>query len=171
MPNKAVAHDKTLGNTPLVITADQARVYQLRLGEARILIDGQQSRGAWWMGVFRQEPGFITPLHLHPRMDEHFFVLDGVLSLYLLNEWHHLEAGALAVVPHAIAHVQGNFGKLPVSTLALGRPAGFERFFVAQHAFMSRMPAHDPESLAELAKLVTRYDTQVLGSAPPVRSR
>ncbi len=149
----------------LVITPDQAPVYNLRLGEARVLVGGEQTGGAWWMGVFREDPGFITPLHLHVQMDEHFYVLDGVLSLYLENQWQNLHPGTLAVVPRGIPHAQGNFGKRPVSLLGLGQPAGFERFFAAQHQALSRTSAQDPESLSEIAGLVGQYDTKVL--APP----
>ncbi len=155
---------------PRVITADQARVYSLRLGEARILVDGELSRGAWWMGVFQLEPGFITPFHQHVQMDEHFFVLDGVLSLFLENKWRNLEAGTLAIVPRGVPHAQGNLGKRTVSLLGLGKPAGFERFFAAQHEILSRIPAADPHSLAEIAALASQFDTDVLGPAPVIGS-
>ncbi len=156
------------GNAARVIAPEQARVYQLRLGEARILVDGQQSGGEWWTGVFRQDPGFGTPLHLHVRMDEHFFVLDGVLSLYIEGAWRHLKAGTLALVPRGVAHAQSNFSNLPVATLALGKPAGFERFFAAQHDVMNRLSAQDLQSLTEISKLVAGYDTEVLGPPPRI---
>jgi hypothetical protein len=64
----------------LIVAADQVCVYGLRYGEARILVAGYRSGGAWWMGQFREDPGFMTPWHVHPNMDQQLFVLDGVLS-------------------------------------------------------------------------------------------
>lgn len=64
----------------LIVSPEEARVYSQGMGEARILVGGERSGGAWWMGQFREDPGFMTLLHLHPHMDEYFFVLQGVLS-------------------------------------------------------------------------------------------
>ena len=153
-----------------IVPADQARVYNLRLGEARILVDGKQSGGALWMGVFRLEPGFLTPVHKHVPMDEHFFVLNGVLSLFLDKRWRNLDAGASAIIPRGVAHAQGNFGKQTVSLLSMGKPAGFERFFAAQHEILSRLSDKAPDSLAKIAALVSQFDTEVLGPAPLIGS-
>jgi quercetin dioxygenase-like cupin family protein len=140
-----------------VIAPGQARVYQLHLGEARILMDGARSAGEWWLATVRQDPGFVTPLHLHPQMAEHFYILDGALSLYLDGKWTLLEAGTLAIIPHGVAHAQANRGGSPVSTLAWGRPAGFERFFAAQQG---------APNLAGVVNIVKDYDTEVLGPPP-----
>ena len=159
----------TPGARPAIITADQARVYSQGLGEARILVDGQGSGGAWWLGQFREDPGFMTSLHVHIRADEQFFVLDGVLSIYLEGAWHDLEAGSLAIVPHGAPHAQGNTGTKPVRFLGSGNPAGFEAFFPELDKLVSRLPPSDPRFREEVAKILTRYDTKPLGPAP-VRS-
>ncbi len=107
---------KANAETPAwIATNDQARVYNMRLGEARILVDGQRSGGACWVRRFREEPGFLTPLHVHPTMDEYFFVLDGVLSLYVGDQWHDLAAGTLAIAKRDGSHAQGNFSRQPVN--------------------------------------------------------
>jgi mannose-6-phosphate isomerase-like protein (cupin superfamily) len=150
----------------LIIPAGQARVYHLRFGEARILVDGERSGGAWWMGQFREDPGFMTLLHVHPHMDEQIFVLDGVLSLYMCAGWHDLCPGTLAVVPRGTRHAQGNRGRQAVLLLGAGNPAGFERFFVAQDEILSRIPPEDPQLPSEIARILGRHDTQVLGPPP-----
>lgn len=151
---------------PMIITPDQARVYSQGLGEAHILVDGERSGGAWWLGQFREDPGFMTSLHFHYRTDEQFFVLDGVLSLYLDAKWHDLAAGTIAVVPHGTPHAQGNIGKKPVRFLGSGNPAGFERFFPELDKLVSRLQPSDPEFGAEVAKIVVHYDTKPIGQAP-----
>jgi quercetin dioxygenase-like cupin family protein len=153
---------------PLIITSDQARVYNVSFGEARILLDGERSGGACWMGEFRLDQGFVTPLHLHPKADEYLYVIDGVLSVYLDDEWHDLEAGTLAVVPHSTQHAQCNAGKRPVRVLGSGNPAGFERLFPAQHELLSRISSSDAQFFSELTKVLGMYDTKVLGP-PPIR--
>jgi mannose-6-phosphate isomerase-like protein (cupin superfamily) len=151
----------------MIVTPEQARVYSQGLGEAHILVDGERSGGSWWLGEFREDPGFMTSLHFHYQQDEQFFVLDGVLSVYVDGKWHDLEPGTFAVVPHGEQHAQGNTGKKPVRFLGSGNPAGFERFFAELDKLVSRVPPSDPQFGAEVAKILVRYDTKPLGPAPP----
>jgi len=153
---------------PLIVTADRACVYDVGFGRARILVDGKCSGGAFWMGIFRQDPGFATPLHFHRRTDEYLFVIEGVLSIYITDRWHDLETGALAIVPHHTRHAQCNAGTQPVGVLGSGNPAGFEGFFPAQQELLSRIPRSDPQFFPGLVKLLGECDTEVLGP-PPAR--
>jgi quercetin dioxygenase-like cupin family protein len=152
----------------VIVRPDQGRVYSQGLGEARILIGSENSGGAWWFGQFREDPGFMTLLHLDPQMSEYFFILQGVLSLYEDGNWHDLAAGTFASVPRGIAHAQGNTGKEPVHFISAGSPAGFERFFVEIDEVSKRVPP-GPQFGAELAKRMPKYDTTPLGP-PPRRS-
>jgi quercetin dioxygenase-like cupin family protein len=155
----------------LIVSSGSAPVYNMRLGEARILVDGQRSGGACWMGRFREDPGFMTPLHAHPGMGEYFFVLDGVLSVYLDGQWHDLAAGTFAIVERGVSHAQGNFGDRPVHFLSAGSPAGFEGFFIAQHELLKRVSPSDPRFPAEIARILRAHGTQPQGPAPPRPSK
>jgi mannose-6-phosphate isomerase-like protein (cupin superfamily) len=151
----------------MIIKPDEARVYSQGLGEARILVDGERSGGAWWLGQFREDPGFMTSLHFHHQTDEQFFVLDGVLSVYLDGKWQDLEKGTIAVVPHGTPHAQGNAGKQPVRFLGSGNPSDFERFSPDLHELVLRLSPSDPQFGAEVAKVLSRHDTKILGPPPP----
>ena len=150
----------------MIVTPNEARVYSQGLGEAHILVDGERSAGAWWLGEFREDPGFMTALHFHYQQDEQFFVLEGVLSVYVDGKWHDLEPGTVAVVPHGMHHAQGNTGTKPVRFLGSGNPAGFERFFAELDKLVARIRPTDPQFGAEVAKILVRYDTKPLGPAP-----
>src|ERR1051325_9497329 len=64
------AHSATL------ITPEQAKIYSMMgRGEARLLVTGEQSQQAFFLGDFREFPGFVTQLHRHPNTDEQFYVL------------------------------------------------------------------------------------------------
>lgn len=150
-----------------IITAEEAPVYSQGLGEARILVGGAQSDGAWWLGRFREDPGFMTPLHVHPDADEEFLILDGVLSIHVDGAWHDLSAGTIAMIPRGLPHAQGNTGQQPAHFIGSGRPAGFERFFPELNELVSRVPPSDPSFRAEVIKVITRHGTTVLGPPPP----
>lgn len=149
----------------LIVLPEQAQVYSQGLGEAHILVSGEHSGGDWWLGQFREDPGFMTLLHLHPHMDEYFFVLQGILTVYTDGTWHDLKAGTFARVPRETAHAQGNTGDEPVRFVSLGSPAGFERFFIELDEIARRMPP-GPQFGAEIAKMMPKYDTKPLGPPP-----
>ena len=151
---------------PFVLTPDSARVYDIGHGEARIFVGAEQSGGAWWLGSFRPDPGRLTSLHLHRSADEQFYVLEGVLSVFVDGRWQELPTGGLTVVPRGTPHALGNRSKQPVRFLNSENPAGFERFFADLETMIRHFPYGSPEFLSELTKVYTKYDTEMLGPAP-----
>ncbi|HUO26194.1 MAG TPA: cupin domain-containing protein [Candidatus Aquilonibacter sp.] len=149
----------------LIIPPERALIYSQGLGEAHIVAGAEQSGGAWWLGQFREDGGFMTLLHLHPHMDEYFFVQQGVLSLYIDARWHDLRPGTFALVPHNTPHAQGNTGKEPVHFIGAGSPGGFERFFAELDQIIKQIPP-GPQLGAEIARIMPKYDTQPLGPPP-----
>jgi len=149
----------------MIVPPEQARVYSQGLGEARILVDDKGAGGAWWLGTFREDPGFMTLLHLHPQMDEYFFVLQGVLSVVIDGAWHDLKAGTFALVPRGTAHAQGNTGNEPVHFVGGGSAGAFARFFMELDGIAKRV-VPGPQFGAEIAKIMPKYDTTPLGPPP-----
>jgi len=113
----------------LIVPPEEAQVYSQGLGEAHILVGGERSGGAWWLGQFREDPGFMTLLHLHPHMDEYFFILQGVLSVYIDGTWYDLKTGS--VCPGASGHAPcaGQHGKRPGVLRQFGQSSRLRAFF------------------------------------------
>ncbi len=151
----------------MVIPPQEAQVYKmLNGGEARLMATGEQTNGAFFMGRFREDPGFMTQLHYHPNTDEQFYILEGVLSVYTDDKWHELGPGTLGVLPKGKPHAQGNRSDQPVHFIGSGAPAGFEKFFPTVEALMERMKPGTPEFIAELQKIAKVCDIVNLGPAP-----
>ncbi len=151
----------------MIVTPEEAQVYNmLGGGEAHLLATGERTNGAWFIGRFREDPGFMTHLHYHPNTDEQFYVIEGVLSVYIDEKWHELGAGTLGVLPRGKPHAQGNRGDKPVHFVGSGAPAGFEKFFPAVDALMKRMNPGTPEFIAEFQQIMSRCDMISLGPAP-----
>lgn len=72
----------------MIIRPEQGRVYKQGLGEIHMLVTGEQTGGQWWLVEACEFPGFTTSLHLHPKTVEQVYVLEGVLSVYLDDQWH-----------------------------------------------------------------------------------
>ena len=151
----------------MIVGPEEAEVYNLLGGgEARLLATGERTNGAWWMGRFREDPGFMTHYHYHPRTDEQIYVLEGVLSVYTDEKWHELGPGTLATLPKGKPHAQGNRGKVPVHAIGTGAPAGFEKLFGEVDKLMKREKPGSPEFIAEFRKISAACDTVSLGPAP-----
>jgi len=152
---------------PMIITPDEAQVYNmLGGGEARLLATGETTNGEWFMGRFREDPGFMTNLHYHPHTDEQVYVIEGVLSVYLNGQWHELGPGTLGVLPRGKPHAQGNRSNKPVHFIGSGAPAGFEKLFPAVDALMKRLKPGTPEFIAEFRQILPRCGIVPLGAAP-----
>jgi mannose-6-phosphate isomerase-like protein (cupin superfamily) len=162
----SVADIDDVPRRPIIVKPGEAKIYSLGLGEAHILVDGERSQGNWWLGQFREDPGFMTSLHLHPRTTEFFFVLDGVLAVFLDGGWHDLEAGTTAEIPSGTPHAQGNTSGHPVKFVGWGSPAGFEQSFPEIGQLASRITPSSPQWGQEVAKIISRHDTKVLGPPP-----
>jgi quercetin dioxygenase-like cupin family protein len=151
----------------MIVPPDDGLVYNmLGGGEARLLANGERTNGAFWMGRFREDPGFMTGLHYHPHTDEQVYVIEGVLSVYAGEKWHELGPGTLGVLPHGKPHAQGNRSDKPVHFVGSGAPAGFENLFPAVDALMKRMKPGSPEFIAEFQMIMGRCDIVPLGPAP-----
>jgi quercetin dioxygenase-like cupin family protein len=151
-----------------IVTPDEARVYQMGGGgEARLLLTGEETGGAWWMGRFREDPGFMTTFHVHSRTDEQIYILEGILSVYVSGAWHELTPGTFAVLPHGVPHAQGNRTDKPVHFIGSGSPSAFERLFPAVDALLKRgVKPGSAEFLSEFQQISMQCDIENLGPAP-----
>jgi uncharacterized cupin superfamily protein len=135
-------------------------------GEAHILVGAEQSSGAFWLGTFLVNAGRFSWLHVHHSADEQFYVLEGVVSMWMDGSWHDLSPGSLGVVPRGTPHAYANRTKQAMRFLNSGNPAGFERFFVDLDGIVRHFTYGSPEFIGELKKVYPKYDTEILGPAP-----
>src|ERR1700745_23210 len=112
--------------------------------------------------------GNASPVHVHDRDDETFFVLDGELRVFAGEEEHTAGPGTVAVLPRRLRHAS----VVPSATarfLTLHTPAGFEQFAAeagdpAQALTLPPPPAGPPD-FAALAQAAARHGITIL--APP----
>lgn len=126
----------------------------------------EQSRGAWWLGSFRNDPGRQTSLHVHHRMDEQFYGLEGAVSIGVDGGWHDFaprSAGGgsagdapCALEPHQTA---GAF-------LELRKSCRLRAVIRRYRDDRSPLGLWHREFFAELMTVYKKYDTEMLGRAP-----
>lgn len=69
-------------------------------------------------------PGTGVPPHVHPRQDEHIYVLNGVFTLYIDGKWETAGPGDTVRMPKNIPHAYYNRGDSPTRALFWVSPAG-----------------------------------------------
>ena len=112
--------------------------------------------------------GAGSPLHVHHREDEWFYVTEGALTFWVGGEVIEAPAGSFVYGPRDIAHTfvvsspQARF-------LLVTEPAGFESFMRAMgqpaEAVTIPPPAAPPSDLAPLVAAAAEYGIEILG--PP----
>jgi mannose-6-phosphate isomerase-like protein (cupin superfamily) len=69
-------------------------------------------------------PGTGVPPHVHPRQDEHIYILEGVFTLYLDGAWETAGPGDTVLMPKGLPHAYYNRGEVPTRGLFWVSPAG-----------------------------------------------
>lgn len=109
----------------LVDEADLLSVFGV---DCRVLLDGASSGGTCSIALLTCHPGPGAPLHRHAEA-ETFLVLRGRLFLMVDGRNHDLGPGDLMHVRPGQVHSFGNPSGEDVEFIAIGTPAGHERFF------------------------------------------
>jgi quercetin dioxygenase-like cupin family protein len=112
--------------------------------------------------------GHASPVHVHDRDDETFFVLDGELRVLVGQEEHAAGPGTVAVLPRRLRHAY-IVTSATARFLTLHTPSGFEQFAAevgqpAQALTLPPGPAGPPD-LAALTRAAARHGITIL--APP----
>lgn len=90
-------------------------------------------------------PGYRTNWHRHPNAEETFFVLEGVLTVKVGDETHHLPAGSYIFIARGTPHAQGNLTDKPTRFLTTVTPGGIEAFFKERSEVLKKHKPGDKE--------------------------
>jgi quercetin dioxygenase-like cupin family protein len=135
---------------------------------SQVRLSGEQTGGAFSVRDNLGRRGHASPVHVHDRDDETFFVLDGELRVLVGEEEHAAGPGAVAVLPRRLRHAYV-VTSATARFLTLHTHSGFEQFAAevgqpAQALTPSPGPAGPPD-LAALARAAARHGITIL--APP----
>jgi quercetin dioxygenase-like cupin family protein len=134
------------------------------------LVRGQDTGGALSASVVTQSPGQASPLHVHTREDEAWFVLDGTMTYRAGEDLVRMSAGDFIYLPREVPHAFRITGTAPARFLALTLPAGLMSIYddVGRPASEHRLPdgGVTPEDVQAWMQAAPRYGLRVVG--PPL---
>jgi quercetin dioxygenase-like cupin family protein len=137
-------------------------------GLATIKATGETTGGRVMVSEQLAPRGVGSPLHVHHREDEWFYVLEGEVTFWVGGEVVVAAAGAFVFGPRDIPHtfiVTSDEARFLLVTEA----AGFEDFMRAAGQPAERReippPASEPPDIAALSQLAASYGIDIIG--PP----
>jgi mannose-6-phosphate isomerase-like protein (cupin superfamily) len=102
---------------------------RLTFGEVEILVKVAADTTGGAYTVFEENQPVDTPLHVHEREDELFYVLEGEHVFQVGEREHRAGPGDLVFAPRGVPHAQRRVVPRDGRTLVLTSPGGLEGFF------------------------------------------
>jgi mannose-6-phosphate isomerase-like protein (cupin superfamily) len=123
-----------------------------------IKVTGEETNGSFYLGESVVAPGFPgPPPHVHKRLHDMFFVLDGTLTMRLGDETIELQPGSFVCVPPGVVHTFSNPSVTPVRFLNFNTPAGWENYMRDLGAALAKGTL----SQEGIGRIASRYDFRV----------
>jgi quercetin dioxygenase-like cupin family protein len=119
---------------------------------------GEQTGGTFYLGEVVAQPGFPgPPRHVHERLHDMFYVLDGTVRLQIGDETVELAAGGFACIPPGVVHTFSNPTDASVRFLNFNTPSGWENYM----RDLDKALAGGTPTQAEIGEIASRYDFKV----------
>lgn len=105
----------------------EGRLYPMGRISALFKADGQETAGRysiseWWLEPHTQGPG----AHSHDE-DDIFYVIEGVMSFLMDDQWTHAEKGSFVLIPAGKTHDFENRSDSKAGALNFSVPGNFEQ--------------------------------------------
>jgi len=119
-------------------------------------VASEDTGGRYCVMELASPPGGGTPMHLHHREDESFYILEGEFSVHIGGHVQRAAAGSLVFAPREIPHRYETIGQTTGRMLILVEPGGMDRMFEElQGAVVAGRP--DMDKIGEICR---RYEIE-----------
>jgi mannose-6-phosphate isomerase-like protein (cupin superfamily) len=144
----------------ILLEPKEGRSVSLRGTMVGFKVESSEANGAS-LQEWTATPGFDTGLHVHERLEETWYVLDGELEFRAGKETFQAGPGACVFVPPHVPHAFANRTDAPAKFLMIMSPPTHDRYFDELADILAVDGPPDSEAIAALRK---RYDTEQLSS-------
>jgi quercetin dioxygenase-like cupin family protein len=149
--------EPTVSIEALFIPHDGSPALDLRGTRVAFKAKGQRAGNGPTFIEFTAAPGFSTGDHVHTKVEELFYVLQGEFLIRAGDRADLVGPGDFVQVPPNVAHGFGNSGSTPATLALVISPAAVhEAYFEELAQILARPGPPDAELIADLRR---RYDT------------
>ena len=145
---------------PVLLEPGEGRSVSLRGTEVAFKVESGRADGASCV-EFTAAPGFDTGLHVHERLEETWYIVDGAIEFRVGEETFEATSGAYVFVPPQVPHAFANRTDAPARFLLIMSPPGHDRYFDELAEILATDGPPDAEAIAALRR---KYDTEQLSS-------
>ena len=145
---------------PVLLKPGEGRSVSLRGTEVAFKVESARAEGASCV-EFTAAPGFDTGLHVHERLEETWYIVDGEIEFRVGEETFEATSGAYVFVPPQVPHAFANRTDAPARFLLIMSPPGHDRYF---DELAEILGTDGPPNTEAIAALRRRYDTEQLSS-------
>lgn len=147
----------------IVLQSGDGKTLSLRGTEIAYKAEGERPGGGPTFLELTAVPGFSTGDHIHSKIEEIFYVVEGQFQIRVGDRSITAHSGDFVLVPPGVAHGFGNPSDSPAKMVLLISPAAVhERYFEELAEILAKPGAPDSEAISELRQ---RYDTEQV--SPP----
>ncbi len=154
-------------SSPIAVGANEGVTVSVVGDTYRILVGGDQTRGAFTVIDMLIPPGGGPGPHSHAQIEESFYVIDGEITVRSEYGTYQAGKGSFVNIPKGgVVHYFKNNTDRPAHLLCLVVPAGLDAFFqeigkpVAIGKYLPPPPM-DKDSIEKLTAIAKKYGQEV----------
>jgi quercetin dioxygenase-like cupin family protein len=121
-----------------------------------IKVSSEDVGGRYCVVEIQSPPGGGTPMHVHHREYENFYVLEGEFTVHVGGHVHRAAAGSFLFAPREIPHRYENTGQSTGRLLVMAEPGGLDRMF---EEFQGAIVAGRPD-MDKIGEICRRYEIE-----------
>jgi mannose-6-phosphate isomerase-like protein (cupin superfamily) len=142
----------------IILPAGEGRTLSLRGTGVVYKAEGDRPAGGPTFLEFIVTPGFNTGDHVHSRIEEIFYVVEGAVQIRVGDQLLQAKTGDFVLVPPGVAHGFASAGGESAKMVLVISPAGaHEKYFEELAELLARPGAPDAEAIGKLRE---RFDTK-----------
>jgi quercetin dioxygenase-like cupin family protein len=142
----------------IVIQAGRGKSLSMRGSQTTYKAEGERPSGGPTVLEFVAAPGFNTGEHVHRRIEEIFYVVEGEFHVRAGDQMVRANPGDFILIPPGVPHGYANPSGNPAKMLVTISPAGVHDLYFEELAELLAKPG--PPDLQAIAELRQRYDTE-----------
>lgn len=142
----------------IIIQADEGKTVSLRGTQVAYKAAGERPGGGPTFLEITIAPGFNTGDHVHSKIEEIFYVIEGEVQIRVGERLLRAQPGDFVLVPPGVPHGFGNPEGAPAKMVFLISPAAVhERYFEELADLLATPGVPDSQAIGALRQ---RYDTE-----------
>ncbi len=138
-----------------LITAGDGKTFPVGDGRITIKVRTDDTGGKYEIVEATLPPGFDSPPHVHQRMEQAFYVLEGEVEFKLDQRAVRARAGALVRVPTGVSHAFSNPTAVWGKMLQVHTGGALEKMF---EELARAFPPGTPIDRERMGEIMHRYD-------------